>query len=282
MPKTFISACWARKLWEISFLELGAAGLPPPPSLDPSIYPPIRLSDTQESASGLNVLTKPSSPQPFHQVHPQAYTSFLRRVQDKSATIRAAWATSIGRILSTSGGGVGLAQQEESRLTESLARVLGDGDEKVRIAALRAVGSFSLRDVVFKLGVLGGVESSGTVLGNLAERVRDKKQTVRAEAMNVLARLWGVAAGEIAAGDERVILALGGAPSKILDTYYANDLEIHALLDHVLFEKLLPLNFPPTMTKGGKPVNIHSQKNMDSQAGGDVDAEAVDPDKLRD
>lgn len=259
---------------------IGAAGLPPPPVLDPAAYPPISLSDDPESGLNQNVLTKPSSPQPFAQAHHQAYTSFLGRCHDKSPLIRSAWTTGIGRILTTSAGGVGLSQQEEERLIKDLAKMLGDADEKVRTAAVRAVGTFSFRDVVFKLGSSGGLDKEGSLLASLAERVRDRKHNVRVEAMGVLARLWGVAAGEIAAGDERVISVLGAGPSKILDTYYANDLDIHALLDHVIFEQLLPLSFPP-VKKSAKLTNGNSQKAKDSQVNGDVEADIVHLDRIR-
>lgn len=260
---------------------IGAAGLPPPPILDPAAYPPISLSDRIEMTNNHNVLTKPSSPQPFPQAHPQAYASFLGRCQDKSPVIRSAWTTGIGRILTTSAGGVGLGQQEEERLIAELARMLGDGDERVRVAAVKVVGSFSFRDVVFKLGSTGGLDASGSVLATLAERVRDKKPLVRVEAMKVLARLWGVAAGEIAAGDSQVISAVGAAPSKILDTFYTNEPEISVLLDHVLYEQLLPLSYPPVKAKSAKLTNGNSQKAKDSQTNGDVEADNVDPDKIR-
>lgn len=260
---------------------IGAAGLPPPPVLDPAAYPPISLFDRVDFVNNQNVLTKPSSPQPFPQVHPQAYSSFLGRCHDKSPVIRSAWTTGIGRILMTSAGGVGLGQLEEERLITDLARMLGDADERVRVAAVKVVGSSSFRDVVFKFGSAGGLDNAGSVLSILAERVRDRKHSVRVEAMKVLARLWGVAAGEIAAGDGQVISAVGAAPSKILDTFYTNELEISVLLDHVLYEQLLPLSYPPIRAKGAKLTNGNSQKAKDSQTNGDVATENIDPDKIR-
>ncbi|KAL9633654.1 MAG: hypothetical protein Q9164_004567, partial [Protoblastenia rupestris] len=260
---------------------IGAAGSPPPPELDPAAYPYSILFDTQNSTLNQNVLTKPSSPQPFSQVYPQAYNSFLSRNNDKSPAIRASWTTGISRILATSAGGVGLSQQEEERLVKDLAKMLADADEKVRVAAVRAVGAFNLRDVVLKLGAIGGVETSRSVLGVLAERVRDRKHNVRMEAMTLLGRLWGVAAGGLLAGDEQVISILKPVPSKILDTYFTNDLDIHALLDHVVFEQLLPLNFPPGKSKSAKLSNGTGHKSRESQTNGDVDAEAINPDKIR-
>ena len=260
---------------------IGAAGLPPPPTLDPAAYPPIFLSDSVTPSINQNILTKPSSPQPFPQAHPQAYASFLGRCHDKSPIIRSAWTTGIGRILTTSAGGVGLAKQQEERLINDLARMMGDADDKVRIAAVRVVGTFSFRDVIFKLGSSGGLEKSGSVLANLAERIRDRKHAVRVEAMEILARLWGVAAGSIAAGEEQVISTVGAVPSKILDTYYANDMEINVLLDHVLYEQLLPLSYPPIKAKNTKLTNGNSQKAKDSPTNRDIETNIGDPDKIR-
>ena len=260
---------------------IGAAGLPPPPVLDPAAYPPLSLSDTPDLGAHQNVLTKPSSPQPFPQAHPQAYASFLRRCHDKSPIIRSVWTTGIGQILVTSAGGVGLGQQEEERLIKGLASMMGDADEKVRIAAVRVIGTFSFRDVILKLGSFGGLQKPEAVLASLADRVRDTKHAVRSEAMTILARLWGVAAGSIAAGEEQVISVIGAAPSVILDTNYANDLEINVLLDHVMFEQLLPLNYPPIKTKGAKLTNGNSQLAKNSQINGNNDTELVDPDKIR-
>lgn len=256
---------------------IGAAGLPPPPTMDSAAYPPLRLSDTSETRATQNLLTNPSSPLQFPQAHSPTYSSFLRRKNDKSPIIRSAWTTEIGRILSTSAGGAGLSQHEERTLIDDLAQMLIDADEKVRLAAVKVVGTFSLRFVIDKLG---SVTSSSSVMGNLAERVRDRKHAVRSEAMRILARIWGVAAGEIAAEEEQVITCIAAAPSRILDTFYANDVEINALIDRALFEQLLPLSYPPIKSKAAKITNGNSQRAKESQ-NGDIETETVDPDKIR-
>lgn len=260
---------------------IGAAGSPQPPIMNPSAYPPITLADTADIQPSPNLLTKPSSPLHFPRAHPVAYASFLRRQKDKSPIIRSAWTTAIGRILSTSAGGVGLSQHEEETLIEALAQMMADADEKVRIAAIKTISNFSINDIIMRLGSSGSVATSGSVLGTLAERVRDRKHAVRIEAMTVLASIWGVSAGEIAAGDEKVISAVGAAPSKILDAYYANDMEINILLDHVLFEQLLPLSYPPIKAKNTKNLNGSSQRVKDSQANDEDEIENIDPDKIR-
>lgn len=260
---------------------IGAAGLPLAPPMDPAAYPSNALSNPSENTISLNLLTKPSSPHPFPSSHPQAYSSFLGRRQDKSPLIRAAWTTGIGRILKTSAGGAGLSQQEEDRLISDLGLMLGDADDKVRLAAVRVVASFSFRDVISKLGRPGGVTDSGSVLAILAERIRDKKHSVREEAMTVLARIWGVGVGEISAENEQVTALLKGIPSKILDTYYTSDLEIMALLDRVFYEQLLPLSYPPIKGKSSKLTNGNSQGAKESQGSREKSGDAIDPDLIR-
>ncbi|KAI9886497.1 MAG: Curved DNA-binding protein (42 kDa protein) [Watsoniomyces obsoletus] len=256
---------------------IGAAGPPPPPTMDPTIYPPPTLDGPRDPHPNASLLTTPSSPQPFPQVHPAAYHSFLSRKHDKSAVIRASWATAIGRILSTSAGGIGLNPNDERTLLRDFALTLVDADERVRVSAVTAVGLFSFAEVVLKLGSIGGVEKEGSVMCNLAGRARDRKHAVRVEGMMVLGRIWGVAAGEIAAGNTVVISVLGAIPSKLFDTFYVNDLDINALLDHVLFELLLPLDYPPSKSKNKTNGTTQPQSSQSQNSG----KETTDWDRIR-
>jgi sister-chromatid-cohesion protein PDS5 len=249
---------------------IGAAGPPPPPSMDPAAYPPVKLDDDPTTQISNSILTTPISPQSFAQTHPGVYQSFLGRRNDKSLVIRTGWTTAIGRILVTSAGGIGLSREDEATLVKALAEKLNDSDEKVRLAAVKAIALFSLRDVMTKLAPNGDVTTSGSVLCSLADRVRDRKHAVRVEAMTTLGRIWGVAYGEIAAGNDSVTAALGNAPTRIFDAYYANDPELNVLLDHVMFEQLIPLSYPPKKVKS-KAANGNSEANGD----GPFDADKI-------
>lgn len=258
---------------------IGVAGPPPPSRMDPAAYPPASWTDESETPTSSNALLTPRAPKPFSQAHSAAYESFLTRRQDKSASVRAAWATAIGRVLLTVAGGAGLSENETQDLLHGLARMLGDADEKVRIAAVKVIGSFGFPDAIKKLGGGGGLSDPSSVFSILAERVKDRKHTVREEAMTILARLWGVAAGEIEANNELVVNVLRDAPSKILDAYYTNNLEIQVLLDHVIYEQLLPLSYPPIKSKGSKSAEPSQGRKIKS-ASRDVDDE-LDPDTIR-
>lgn len=258
---------------------IGLAGCPPPAYMDPAAYPPQSLSTPAASTFPPDVLRTPMSPKPFALVHTSAYESFLGRKQDRSSSVRAAWATGAGRILLTAAGGIGFAEGEEQRLKDGLAQLLADADEKVRLAAIKAIGVFGFADVIGKLGPHGSISDAGSILATLSDRVRDRKHSVRSEAMRVLGRMWAAAAGEIERGTEEVTRLLADAPSKLLDAYYVNDPEVHVLLDHVMYEYLLPLNYPPMK---GKSVRCENQKQEWREKSDQVEkGEAADADLIR-
>ncbi|KAL7946201.1 armadillo-type protein [Trichoderma barbatum] len=239
---------------------IGAAGPPQPPVLDPAAYPPIKLMDDSPAVvAEANVLTKPYSPQSFAQTHAATYRNFVGRKNDKTGTIRTAWVTAAGYILSTSAGGIGLSSQEENELVRALVDKLNDSEEKVRLAAVKAIELFEFRDIVLKLGIIGGVEKEGSVFASLADRCRDRKPAVRVEAMVLLGKLWAVGAGEIADGQEAVTACLSGVPSRIINAFYANDPDLNVLLDRVMFECLIPLKYPLIKGKGAKTAAASSQ-----------------------
>lgn len=258
---------------------VGVAGPPPPPPMDPVAYPAVTIGDYAQLIPQPNVLLTPVSPKPFSHVHSSAYEAFLSRRLDKTPSVRAAWATVVGRILFTSAGGSGLSESEEQELVQNLASMLRDADEKVRLAAVDTVGKFGYTHVVHKLGVKGGCSSPDSVLAILAERVKDRKPQVREHAMKILARIWAVASGDIEQNVEPVVSLLKDAPSKIFDAFYTNDQEIHVLIDRVLFEILLPLTYPPIKSKLSRGGSNQSQKQKDSQTS-DAD-EDTDVDKIR-
>ncbi|OAA74130.1 bimD protein [Cordyceps fumosorosea ARSEF 2679] len=242
---------------------IGAAGPPPPPALDPAAWPPVRLMDEPGTPAEANVLTAPFSPQSFAQTHHATYRNFVGRKNDKSGTIRAAWVIAVGYILSTSAGGIGLSREDETELVRGLIDKLSDNEEKVRLAAVKAIELFQFRDVILKLGATGGVDKEGSLFASLSDRCRDRKASVRVDAMVLLGKLWAVGATDIEEGQEAVTACLGGVPSRIINSFYANDSDLNVLLDRVMFECLVPLKFPLVKGKSGKG---GSSKSAMSQA----------------
>ena len=227
---------------------IGAAGPPPPENLDPAAYPFQGLDETSQSQSR-NVLLDPRAPHAFSSVYSATYQRFVERYKDKASIVRSAWVTEAGRIVFTSGGGKGLDQDQESTLLAHMAQLLVDSDEKVRFTAVQAIASFDFKAIVSKLGSMGSVTTQGSILANLADRIKDPKHHVRAAATELLARIWGAAAGAIVEGNERVREILGGIPTKIFEAVYINNREINALVLKVLYESLLPVSYPPNKMK---------------------------------
>ncbi|KAI7084892.1 hypothetical protein KC356_g6327 [Hortaea werneckii] len=257
---------------------IGAAGPPPPLELDPAAYPSQSLGlqgDVPDYMS--NPLLAPTAPHSFSAVYPSAYQGFMDRHRDRSTAVRSAWATATGLILLTSGGGKGMDSDQESQLLRRLSDMLVDQDERVRFAAVQVIARFDFESIVQKLGSHGGINSQGSVLSNLAERIKDRKHNVRAAATELLARIWGVAAGAISEGSERVRELLGSIPTRIYMAVYVNDREINALVQKVTHESLLPISYPPIKTKATAIGD--SQRVQDSQP--QSMEQDVDPDAAR-
>lgn len=199
----------------------------------------------------------------FASTAPATWKVWVGRANDKSAGVRANWVDAAVMIIRER------SDQMAVNLVDLVATKLNDLDEKVRYLACRALRALDYESIITKLGAenspfntydsaIPGVvvrkgkgnenETKGwgkRILLNLGERARDKKIQVRLEGMRCLARMWDMAYKDISAGNDNVIKTLGWIPSKILDTFYINDTEVNVLLDHVLHEILIPVNYPP-------------------------------------
>ena len=258
---------------------IGAAGPPTPIALDPAAYPSQSIDPPSAYSRTYNFLTTPAAPHAFSSVHASTYQGFLNRRNDKSPRVRSTWVTCAGRILVTSAGGVGLDPKEENALLRYISDMLVDTDEHVRLAAVQAIGRCDFETIVQRIGSSGSVTTPDSVLSNLADRIKDRKHSVRAEAMSLLGRIWGVAAGAITEGNERVRMLLGAIPSRIFDAIYINDREITALVQQVLYDSLLPLSYPPIKAKSTS--NGDSQRVKDSQIPASQVTKAPSPDAIR-
>jgi sister chromatid cohesion protein PDS5 len=255
---------------------IGVSGPPPPAQMNPAAYPPASILHADRPFSDLNPLLVPMSPKPFSSTHAAAYASFLGRRLDKSPSVRAAWATAVGRILLTSAGGIGFYDGEDTRLLTDLAQTLGDADEKVRLSAIKVIASFSFADVINRFGPNGGIEKQGSVMYALAERIKDRKHAVREQAAKALGRLWGVASYDVQESHEKVVSTLGQIPIKILDSVYTGDLDIQVLVDQVTFELMLPLTYPRIKARSKQERSQAKEKDSGSQ-----EDDAADPNYIR-
>lgn len=205
----------------------------------------------------------------FQSSAPATWKVWVSRANDKSPGVRSIWVRAAVRILKER------ADTMAIQLVDLIAIKLNDLDDHVRFAVCDALKDLDYTTITTKLATdespfnlydssnsIAGSNTSATrrgragvepdtrdwgkkILLTLAERVRDKKIHVRLEGMRCLARMWDMAYKDIAGGNEVVSAQLGWIPSKILDTFYINDPEVNVLLDHVLHEILIPVNYPP-------------------------------------
>jgi sister-chromatid-cohesion protein PDS5 len=252
---------------------IGAAGPPPPAPLDPAAYPSQSI-EPAASQQNENALFKPIAPHDFSSKYSECYQEFMRRRSDRSPLIRSAWATAAARVVLTSGGGRGLDADQEAVFLSGLADMLLDSDERVRLAAVQAIANFGYDAIVQKIGRDGGVSTAKSLLSNLTERIKDPKPNVHTAAIELLARIWGVAAGAIAEGSDQARTLLGAIPSHILGAMYINNPHINALVHRVMFDSLLPVSYPPI-----RPNKPSSQRIADSQNG--ATEPSLDPDTIR-
>lgn len=253
---------------------IGIAGLSSAKGLDAAAYPLPSINTVEADEAQPNPLLTPASPKPFAAVHRTPFENFLRRRNDRSVQVREAWADAASRIILTRAGGIGMSDQEQSELLTGFTQILRDQDERVRAAAIRALGRFTYQGAVNGLGADGGLTKPDTVFSALAERFTDRKISVREEAITFAAQLWGSASHDIEHGTEAVVSSLGGLANRLFTAYYTNDRHIHSMLDKVLYEHLLPISFPPIKASSGR------RRTKDAEGISQV-ASGADPDTIR-
>ncbi|RVX72583.1 hypothetical protein B0A52_03979 [Exophiala mesophila] len=258
---------------------IGIAGLAQSKPIDPAAYPLPSVEQAELPIQELNPLLTPASPKPFSAVHSAAYQSFFGRRQDKVPAVRIAWTKAASKILFTSAGGIGLNDDERQELLMGLAQALRDPEEHVRLVAIHTLNDFSYHSLINTIGSDGGLEKPDTVFSSLADRVMDRKLLVREEAVQTLARIWGVASRDIEEGVDTVKSIVGDIPNRLLRAFYTSDRNVHALIDKALHESLIPISFPPTKMPSARNES-QRQKSKDKE-NRSQESVVADPDAIR-
>jgi len=190
----------------------------------------------------------------FASTCPASWRLWLGRVNDKSWLVRSKWVECATKVLQTLSSNTAAGQNAAQALIPLIADKLNDTDERVRLATCRAIGEdLDYASVKLKLNKGNGGEK---LLENLALRAKDKKHSVRVEGMRVLARMWDEGYEDIRRGEEAVVKLLGWIPGRLLETSYVNDKDVNVLLDRVMWEVLLPLEYPPGCLEGGRKKTV--------------------------
>jgi sister-chromatid-cohesion protein PDS5 len=229
---------------------------------DPSSFPPYSLSNSLDVS--IQQITLDSGPAKFAHAYPSAYSSFLSRQQDKAPNVRVVWTIAASRLLLEGHNTVSLEDEREKQMLSNFAEKFLDQDERVRLAAVKAIGACSIPQLLTKLSILGAVNEEHSILYGLSINIKSTKPLVRLEAIKVMARLWGVTAGEIASMNPVLYDKLALIPSMIFDAIYVQAPDIKILIDQVTHEVLLPLDYPNTKGKSASIVSKEKQKKSRS------------------
>ncbi|EJD05552.1 uncharacterized protein FOMMEDRAFT_132048 [Fomitiporia mediterranea MF3/22] len=158
--------------------------------------------------------------------YPSTWSSWLMRRGDKSPQVRLAFVEGCKGLL--------LHHRVELReaVEEALNMKLLDPDEKVRAAACKLYSQLDYETALHYV--------SEKQLRAVGDRVVDKKQNVRQEAMEAIARLFNIAYPEIESNDAAAVNQFSWIPQRIFSAMNAAA-EIKQVVLQVIADYILPL-----------------------------------------
>ncbi|KAJ2828114.1 Sister chromatid cohesion protein pds5, partial [Coemansia erecta] len=152
------------------------------------------------------------------------WAAWKGRRADAAAAVRVEWVERAAALYQQQ-------PQLARELNADVAAKLSDVDERVRVAACRALGQLEMGAAV--QGALGD-----DVVAALGERCKDRRAAVRAEAIVALATLYSQVVGEL----EQSAAARhkwGGIPSTIFVLRYVNDPDIDSKVESIMTGAIL-------------------------------------------
>lgn len=157
--------------------------------------------------------------------YPSTWKTWLGRSKDKAQSMRVLWISSISPIL---------VHHPELRadLMQAMTERLLDPDEKVRAALVQTIGNLDFETALHHL--------DRHFLLLVAERLRDRRTSVRSETQEALGRLYSLAYPEIENHGHSATKQFGWIPKAILDSGFSEAKSTVPLI--AVFEKyILPL-----------------------------------------
>jgi sister-chromatid-cohesion protein PDS5 len=144
----------------------------------------------------------------FEQRWPSVWVCWTERGRDLDAEVRMGVVDVCMKM-------VGAGKSEVSGL---LTDLLKDHDEKVRISVLHGIGEFDLVQLD---------QISQELIGECAERMKDKKSGVRGAAIKTMGRIFRCVFSLLAQGDNRTAqVKFGWIPARIIELVYLQNSEV--------------------------------------------------------
>ncbi|KAI8842696.1 armadillo-type protein [Chytriomyces cf. hyalinus JEL632] len=155
-------------------------------------------------------------------LYPSIWRAWLERRNDKNASIRILW-------VQFCSGAFRHHPELSPDMISGLEQKIYDPDEKVRLATMHVIGqldSVSLNSISHQL------------LLHVADRCKDKKMSVRVEAIDALAGIFKVTYADIVADENGATEKYGWIPGCILELAYLGEIETSLIMERVLHEDI--------------------------------------------
>ncbi|KAI9485716.1 MAG: armadillo-type protein [Benjaminiella poitrasii] len=159
--------------------------------------------------------------------YPAIWKTWLGRRNDKSSALRVRWLEMCVDIYKTH-------PESIAELTECFKDKLADPDDKVRATICKILGEIvTERDVK---------SFEKPFLELIAERAKDKKSSVRTEAMNTIGLIYNNSYDRIQVNDKGAISKVGWIPDYLFSFVYLGDESVTMGLENTLLNHILPEN----------------------------------------
>lgn len=190
-----------------------------------------------------------SSTTRFVNAHKTAWSNWLKKSSDISATVRDGWVQQVAPILSSQT----LTTEVLHELCSGLLKCLMDSSEKVRLVTCKSIRSLPIVTFVNKL-------CTEDTISSFILLCREKHVDIRNEAISFLAELYNYFMDrkilqkvidfgrlEDTAIENVEKLIMTSIPNSIMQLIYVNDKLLTATVDIVLFEQLIPFIDDPVI-----------------------------------
>ncbi|KAI5953642.1 PDS5 [Candida jiufengensis] len=178
----------------------------------------------------------------FFIIHKSIWNNWLKKASDISTLVRISFVQHLPNIIANNSY---ITSEISSIISNEINKCLLDTDPKVREATCNALSSVSFQNLIKLL--------NKDILQTLFQLIREKHKNIRITSINLLASIYNnyIKETDDASIDKTTSEIIIEIPNQILSLIYINDKNITALVDMVLFEKLVPI----TETNAVKRVN---------------------------
>ncbi|KAG0164485.1 hypothetical protein DFQ30_009873 [Apophysomyces sp. BC1015] len=161
------------------------------------------------------------------QRYPGIWKTWMSRRNDKAIPIRLQWLETCEEMYQRN-------NEVTPELNDCFKEKLLDPEEKVRTTTCKVIAKLDI-DVICR-------SMDQSVLKQVALRCKDKKGSVRKEAMNALGSIYNRAYGKISVHEKTAVDKIGWIPDSLFNCLYVDDISVISTLESTIIQYILPEN----------------------------------------